>query len=84
MILYHGSNIEVKNPQIIKSRRLLDFGAGFYLTSDYAQAKKRAIRTTDRRREGSPVISGYSVNVKDFESLALLFFDQAIRMINDF
>ena len=59
MILYHGSNIEVKNPQIIKSRKLLDFGAGFYLTSDYGQAKKWAVRTTDRRGEGSPVISVY-------------------------
>lgn len=84
MILYHGSNIEVKNPQIIKSRKLLDFGAGFYLTSDYGQARKWAVRTTDRRREGNPVISAYHVNSKDFESLSLLVFDQAIRTINDF
>lgn len=79
MILYHGSNIEVKNPQIIKSRKLLDFGVGFYLTSDYGQAKKWAVRTTDRRREGSPVISVYNVNVNDFESLSLLVFDQASK-----
>lgn len=79
MILYHGSNIEVKNPQIIKSRKLLDFGAGFYLTSDYGQARKWAVRTTDRRREGNPVISVYHVNVKDFESLSLLVFDQASK-----
>ena len=38
MVLYHGSNIEVKEPKIIKSKRLLDFGTGFYLTSDYEQA----------------------------------------------
>lgn len=79
MILYHGSNIEVKNPQIIKSRKLLDFGAGFYLTSDYGQAKKWAVRTTDRRREGSLVISFYNVNEKDFESLSLLVFDRASK-----
>lgn len=71
--------MEIKNPQIIKSRKLLDFGAGFYLTSDYGQAKKRAIRTTDRRREGNPVISVYNVNVKDFESLSLLAFKQASK-----
>ena len=35
IILYHGSNIEVKEPKIIESKRLLDFGTGFYLTSDY-------------------------------------------------
>ena len=51
MILYHGSNIEVKHPQIIRSRKLLDFGAGFYLTSDYGQAKKWAVRTTGRREK---------------------------------
>ena len=39
MILYHGSNVEVKEPKIIKTKRLLDFGTGFYLTSDFEQAK---------------------------------------------
>ncbi len=35
MIFYHGSNIEVKSPKLILSKRLLDFGAGFYLTTDF-------------------------------------------------
>ena len=43
MIVFHGSNLEVKNPRLIPSKRLLDFGAGFYLTSDFEQAKKWAI-----------------------------------------
>lgn len=79
MILYHGSNTEVKNPQILRSRRLLDFGAGFYLTSDYEQAKKWAIRTTGRRAEGSPVISGYHVDDKDLKNLSVLTFARADR-----
>lgn len=79
MILYHGSNVEVKNPQIIKSRKLLDFGAGFYLTSDYDQARKWAVRTTSRRTEGCPTISVYNVNTKDFEGLSLLTFDRASK-----
>ena len=49
MIVFHGSNLEVKNPMLIPSKRLLDFGAGFYLTSDFEQAKKWAIRTTNNR-----------------------------------
>lgn len=77
MILYHGSNLEVKNPQIIKSRRLLDFGAGFYLTSEYEQAKKWAIRTTDRRIEGSPTISAYNVDNENLKKLSLLVFEKA-------
>ena len=38
MILYHGSNIGVTEPQIIVSNRALDFGAGFYTTSSEDQA----------------------------------------------
>ena len=45
MLLYHGSNIEVSNPQILESDRRLDFGKGFYLTSSFAQAKRWADRT---------------------------------------
>lgn len=35
MILYHGSNVEIKEPKLIPSKRLLDFGAGFYFTTDF-------------------------------------------------
>ena len=45
MKLYHGSNLEIKNPQILESDRKLDFGTGFYLTSSYEQAEKWAILT---------------------------------------
>lgn len=75
MILYHGSNVEVRKPQIIKSRKLLDFGAAFYLTSNYEQAKKWAIRTTERRAEGKPTVSSYSVDKKELDGLSLLIFD---------
>ena len=39
MILYHGSNVEVREPKIIVSNRTLDFGAGFYTTSNKEQAE---------------------------------------------
>ena len=52
MKLYHGSNLEIKNPQILESDRKLDFGTGFYLTSSYEQAEKWAILTAKRRGEG--------------------------------
>ena len=77
MILYHGSNVEVKNPKIIQSKRLLDFGTGFYLTSDYEQAKKWAIRTTARREKGVPIISVFSSDKSEFEKLDVLIFDAA-------
>ena len=48
MLLYHGSNTEVSNPQILESNRHLDFGKGFYLTSSYEQAKRWAKETIKR------------------------------------
>ena len=37
MILYHGSNVIVREPPLLKIRRDLDFGKGFYTTSDFQQ-----------------------------------------------
>ena len=42
MKLYHGSHIEVKNPKIITSSRVGDFGRGFYTTSNLEQARRWA------------------------------------------
>ena len=40
MNLYHGSYIQVSKPKIITQIRLLDFGTGFYTTTDKEQAFK--------------------------------------------
>lgn len=40
MILYHGSNVVVREPHLLKIQRELDFGKGFYTTSDLEQASK--------------------------------------------
>ena len=52
MILYHGSNIAVTEPQIIVSNRALDFGAGFYTTSSEEQAIRWAKLQALRRGKG--------------------------------
>lgn len=79
MILYHGSNIAVENPKILISKRLLDFGSGFYLTSDFEQAKKWANRTAARRECGEPVVSVYELDEIAFKSLSVLTFSSANR-----
>lgn len=38
LFVCHGSNVKVEKPKIIISNRTLDFGAGFYTTSDKSQA----------------------------------------------
>ena len=62
MLIYHGSNVTVENPKIIKSDRKLDFGTGFYTTSDFEQAKRWAILTSERRKSGIPTVSVYEFN----------------------
>ena len=57
MLLYHGSNIQVSNPQILKSDRRLDFGKGFYLTSSFEQASRWAELTVKRRETGKEAVS---------------------------
>lgn len=56
MILYHGSNVEVRNPRIINTNKGLDFGSGFYVTSDIKQAK--------RRGTGTPVLSVFEFDTE--------------------
>ena len=74
MKLYHGSNIEVKNPQILKSDRKLDFGTGFYVTTSFEQAEKWAELTTKRRAEGRPVITVYEYDESKESELSVLRF----------
>lgn len=79
IVLFHGSNMEIAAPKIIESKRLLDFGHGFYLTSDYEQAKKWAVRTATRREEGRPVISVFEAEENEIEKLNVLRFEKPDR-----
>lgn len=38
MIIYHGSNVEFSEPRLIQQNRFLDFGFGFYTTTNKVQA----------------------------------------------
>ena len=51
MIVYHSSNMIVECPDVYHSRKYLDFGRGFYLTSIYDQAVRYAQRF---KRRGQP------------------------------
>ena len=64
MTLYHGSNVEVKEPKILKPSRGLDFGAGFYTTTNRDQAIAFAVRVTRNRGTGIATVSEYEVDVE--------------------
>lgn len=62
MIVYHGSNVEVREPKILKPNRELDFGNGFYTTTNRNQAIDFARRVTASRRAGVATVTEYSID----------------------
>jgi len=62
MKIYHGSIIVVEKPTIIASQRLLDFGKGFYTTSNKRQAERWALIKNKRQLENSiAIVSIYDI-----------------------
>ena len=62
MIIYHGSTLPVIEPRILKSGRMLDFGTGFYTTSNKEQAKRWARLVANKRKTDDYVITEYDFN----------------------
>ena len=76
MILYHGSNVTVEKPRLIKQNRYLDFGFGFYTTTNRNQAVNFAQKVADRRKIGEATLNIYSLDEKvAFKECSLLQFD---------
>lgn len=84
MLLYHGSNTKVEKPQIIISNRALDFGSGFYTTSDKTQAERWAKLQALRRNKGTPALSVYEFDEERAKDLTILRFMRADRSWLDF
>lgn len=66
MIIYHGSNMIIKEPKVIKSNRALDFGIGFYATTFKEQAEKWAVRKCTNFNgeiEETPIVSIYELDL---------------------
>lgn len=87
MTLYHGSSVLVEKPVLLKKQRQLDFGRGFYTTSDYDQAEKWAKRTSERLGLEKSFVSVYSIDENKFKELSILHFDSAdikwLRFVTD-
>lgn len=77
MILYHGSNVEVSEPKLLKAQRALDFGKGFYTTTDLEQALTWAKRTARIRKTGAGQVSVYKLDDDIFAGLKVLHFEKA-------
>lgn len=76
MLLYHGSNLMVSEPKLVEQNRFLDFGYGFYTTTNKVQAIGFADKVTKRRKEGVPTVSIYEIDEdKAFSECSVLQFD---------
>ncbi len=78
MLLYHGSNIVVDAPRLMEQTRGLDFGAGFYLTTNEAQAVRFSEIVVNRRNSGIATVSVYEFDMGAAErTLAVCRFESA-------
>lgn len=78
MILYHGSNVIVSEPKLIEQNRFLDFGFGFYTTTNKTQAIGFADKVTKRRKDGEKAVTIYEIDeARAFEECSVLHFDSA-------
>ncbi|MCL2627410.1 MAG: DUF3990 domain-containing protein [Oscillospiraceae bacterium] len=67
MIVYHGSNVPVETPKILRSERMLDFGEGFYTTYNREQAVRWCERVASREKTTACVISEYEFDMQAAE-----------------
>ena len=74
MIVYHGTTEIIEKPDVNHSKKYLDFGVGFYLTTYEEQAKKWAIRK-GMRQEKIPVVNEYELN-EQWEGYRVLSFEE--------
>lgn len=84
--LYHGSTVAVHEPKILTPTRTLDFGKGFYTTTDFNQAKKWALNKKKIEKSENAVVSVFSVD-DDFlkkQDFKILNFNKADESWLDF
>lgn len=74
MILYHGTNVEFEKIDLLKSKPNKDFGRGFYLSADYAQARNMAQVKVEQLETGSPFVLTYELNDEALSRLRVLHF----------
>lgn len=77
MIVYHGTTEIIKTSDVMHSKKYLDFGKGFYLTTYEEQAKKWAVRKA-MRLEKTAVVNVYEMS-DDSEKYRVLSFEEETR-----
>lgn len=85
MILYHGSNMAIRQIDLNKSKPNKDFGRGFYLSENETQAMEMAVFKS-MQLGGSPVVTKFEIDdaVLRDTSLRIKVFDNYSEEWADF
>lgn len=90
MILYHGSNVEVKDPKIVTSEKGRDFGFAFYLTPIKEQAERMAKRKKKITNNSTAIVSVFewdetldNLTYKKFDNPDLDWLEMVIKCRTD-
>ena len=79
MIAYHGSTEIIKNPDVVHSKKYLDFGRGFYITTFEKQARKWAVRK-GMRQEKTPIVNVYELS-EEWDGLRYYLLKKKMRNV---
>lgn len=82
MTVFHGSNLEIRTPDVSFSKSYLDFGKGFYVTSYKNQAERWALRKASRYG-GTPSVNIYTF-ADELSEFKVLKFDNENEKWLDF
>lgn len=74
MRIYHGTTEVIEKPDVKHSKRYLDFGKGFYLTTYETQAQKWALRKA-MRKNTEAIVNIYELD-ENWENLRVLSFEE--------
>jgi hypothetical protein len=84
MNVYHGTNIKFDTPKILNPNRALDFGAGFYTTTDEEQAISWAKMVVNRSQKGVPLLNVYEFDADFSTKLQTIRFENPTKEWLDF
>ena len=75
MILYHGTNQDFSEIDLRKSKPNKDFGQGFYLSREYAQAMDMTKTKVEQMETGFATVQTYEADETAMAALRVLRFD---------
>ena len=84
MKIYHGSLEIIKCPEIRVSNRTLDYGTGFYTTTNREQAEDWVMRRKSQANEKVGFINVYEIDLNAIRNSNCLWFDSANEEWVDF